>query len=211
MYALLFFSIVLFKSNRVISWFMVSLMAFILMYLESDILVSRVLRGLSCFFGGAFTYVMYKKISQHQPSYVFGSLVEALLVVLVVLTVQSEFEYRPIIAPILFFFTVLFFAFESGVLSKLFKIKPLQYTGKLSYSIYMIHAVLFLYFGAIVKVIQKVTGIEMILIIEGVEYTNFGNEFINNISVLLIISIVIYMSSITYNYVEIYGQKLGKR
>tara|TARA_R110002153_G_scaffold116833_1_gene260613 strand:+ start:3478 stop:4566 length:1089 start_codon:yes stop_codon:yes gene_type:complete len=211
LYALLFLSIVAFKKNRILSWVFISFIAFILMYFESEILVPTVLRGLSCFFGGAFTYVMYKKLSNFKPSYIVGSIVETMLLICIVLIVQSQVEYRSIIAPVLFFFTVLFFAFESGFFSTLLKAKPLQYAGKLSYSIYMTHAAILFCLISTAIILQKLTGIEMAPMIETTRYLSFGDSMINNLVVISILIIVLYISSLTYKYVEIGGQKLNKK
>jgi peptidoglycan/LPS O-acetylase OafA/YrhL len=211
MYALLFISIVLFKSNRVISWLILSSIAFILIYLDSEILVRTVFRGLSCFFGGAFTYVIYKKLSHLKPSYISGSTVEATLLISIVLIVQSKIEYRSLIAPLLFIFTVLFFAFESGFFSKQLKEKPLQYAGKLSYSIYMTHAAILFCLLSTAMVLQKITGIEMAPMIEEIRYLSFGGSIINNLVVILILAFVIYTSSLTYKYIELNGQKMNKK
>lgn len=208
MYALLFMSISLFKSKRVISWFVISIVAFALIYSESEVVVGEVLRGLSCFFGGAFTYVIYKKIAHFKPSYISGSIIEATLLVCIVLAVQSKLEYRSIITTVLFFFTILFFAFESGALSNLLKVKPLQYTGKLSYSIYMTHSAVLFCFTSTAMILQKITGIEVVSMIEGVRYLNFGST-INNVVIIFILSVVIYISSFTYKYIEIKGQELN--
>lgn len=211
MYALLYFSIALFKSNRVISWFVISLIAFLLIYSGSEIFVRSVLRGLSCFFGGAFTYVVYKKISHLKASYVSGSIVEAILLICVVLIVQSKIEYRSIIAPVLFFLTVLFFAFEAGVFSKLLKINSLQYAGKLSYSIYMTHVAIIFCLISVALVLQKITGVELAPIIGTSRFLNFGNSLINNMVVMIFLSIILYISSLTYRYIELYGQKLNSK
>jgi peptidoglycan/LPS O-acetylase OafA/YrhL len=211
MYALLFVSILLFKSHRVLSWLTLSVMAFILINLDSQILPLEVLRGLSCFFGGSFTYVIYKKIAYMKPTYIVGSIVEALLLIFIVLIVQSQIEYRSIIASLLFFLTVLFFAFESGIFSKLLKFTPFQYTGKLSYSIYMTHgAILFCLLSAAI-VLQRLTGIEMAPMIEMTRALNFGNSIINNLVIILILAIVIYISSLTYKYVELLGENARRK
>lgn len=209
LYVLLFFSITLFKSNRVLSWFLISTIALLLIFLESEILVSPVLRGLSSFFGGAFTYVVYKKLSHFKPSYVTGSIIEGVLLICVVLIVQSTIEHSSIIAPVLFLFTVLFFAFESGVFSDFLKIKPLQYAGKLSYSIYMTHAAILFCLTSTAMVLQKITGIEMAPMLDTTRFLNFGSSLINNIVVIIFLSIVIYISSLTYKYIERYSQKLA--
>jgi peptidoglycan/LPS O-acetylase OafA/YrhL len=170
MYALLFASIALFKSNRIISWFIISLIAFTLILLESKLLVTEVLSGLSCFFGGAFTYVVYKKIAHFKPSYILGSIVEALLLLSVFFIVESQSEFRSSLGPLIFILTVLFFAFESGFFSVLLKIRPFQYAGKLSYSIYMTHFVLLFYITALFKVLNSFTSIEMLPVIDDVRF-----------------------------------------
>lgn len=210
LYALLFLSIVVFKRNRILSWFFISFTALMLMYFQSELLVLKVLRGLSCFFGGAFTYVIYKKLSHLKPSYISGSIFEAILLTCVVLIVQSQIEHRSIIAPVVFFFTVLFFSFESGFFSTLLKVKALQYVGKLSYSIYMTHAAILFCLTSAAIVLQKVTGIEVAPMIETVRFINFGSNIINNLVVIIILVIVIYISSLTYKYVELKGQKLNR-
>lgn len=211
MYALLFFSIVLFKSYRVLSWFAVSLIAFFLIYIESDLLVINVLKGLSCFFGGSFVYVIYKQISHLKLSYVSGSFIEAILLMLVVLIVQSENSYRGIIAPVLFIISILFFAFEFGVFSKVLKARPLQYVGKLSYSIYMTHAAILFCLTSTAMVVQKIIGKEVAPVFEGTRFLDFGSSTINNLVVIAILGIVIYISSLTYKHIEIRGQKLNKK
>tara|TARA_R110002111_G_scaffold186906_9_gene252646 strand:- start:509 stop:1126 length:618 start_codon:yes stop_codon:yes gene_type:complete len=49
MYALLYGSIAAFKANRVVAWFFISIIAFFLIYTGSELLVSQVLSGLSCY------------------------------------------------------------------------------------------------------------------------------------------------------------------
>lgn len=59
--------------------------------------------------------------------------------------------------------------------------------------------------------LQKATGIEMALTLEGVRTLDFGGATINNLVVLAILLSVIYVSSLTYKYVELYGQNLNKK
>ncbi|MCF1428891.1 MAG: acyltransferase [Shewanella sp.] len=210
MYALLFASVVIFKSNRVISWLVISITSLILITLKSEILVGEVLRGLSCFFGGAFTYAIYKKLYHLKPSFILGSVIETILIISVVLVVQSQIEHRSIIASVIFCITVLFFAYESGLLSNFLKVKPLQYAGKLSYSIYMTHAAILFCLTSIAMILQKITGFEIAPMIETTRFLNFGGGLINNVVVIGILAIVVYISSLTYEYVEIAGQRLNE-
>lgn len=210
-YALLFLSIILFKSYKIASWFLISLIAFILIYLESSVLVPTVLAGLSCFFGGSFTYIIYKKISRIKPSYVLGSFIEAILLICIILIVQSKIDYRSIIAPVLFMLTVLSFAFESGLFSKLFKVKVLQYAGKLSHSIYMTHAAILFCLTAIAMILQKIMGVEIAPMVGTDRFLDFGSSSINNLVIAVILSLVIGLSTLTYKYIEVKGQKLNKK
>ena len=206
-YAIFFLTISTFKYKQMICWMLISILSFILIISESDILVSQVLRGLSCFFGGAFTYFIYKNISHLKPSYIIGSIVETFLLLGIVLTVQSNINFLSVISSVLFLFTVLFFSFESGVFSKILKIRVLQYTGKLSYSIYMTHSVVFLFLGALLKVVDSVTDLKIRTITDNVEYMNFGNSLVNNIAVIIILCIVVYISSLTHKHIEIRFKK----
>jgi peptidoglycan/LPS O-acetylase OafA/YrhL len=211
MYVLLFISVFSFNFNQTISWLSISIVAFVLIYSNSEALTGEVLRGISCFFGGAFTYSIYKRLSHLEPPYISGSIIEAIFIICIILIVQSEVEYRSIFASLLFFCTVFFFAFESGAFSKLLKIKPLQQAGRLSYSIYMVHAAILFCLTSVAMIIQKITGIEMAPMIEAKRSLNFGGDMINNVVVIVIISVVIYVSSLTYKYIEINGQRLNKK
>jgi len=51
----------------------------------------------------------------------------------------------------------------------------------------------------------------MALTLEGVRTLDFGGATINNLVVLAILLSVIYVSSLTYKYVELYGQNLNKK
>jgi peptidoglycan/LPS O-acetylase OafA/YrhL len=211
MYALLFLTIVSFKKHTVSSWFFLSLIAFILIYAESTILVRQVLRGLSCFFGGAVTYIVYKKISHLKLNYILGSLSEITLIALVIFIVQSDIEYRSVVGPMIFFVTVLTFSYESGIASQVLKVKFFQYFGKLSYSIYMVHVGVLSCLGIFTIVLEKYFDIESRVNIEDVVHFTFGNSITNNLAVLIIVAIVIFISSLTYKYIELPGQRLNKK
>jgi len=184
---------------------------FALIATKSEVFVSPVLRGLSCFFGGTFTYVIYLKIINIQINKWLASLIEGLLLLLVIIVVQKQFEYRSIIAPLIFFAVVLFFAFESGGISNLLKKAFFLTAGKLSYSIYMTHYALLSCLKALMMIIQKLTGNETAQLIGGVRILTSGNIIINNLIVFLFIGLVIFCSSLTHRYIEVKWQEIGKR
>lgn len=211
MYALLFLSIRIFKTNKVTTWLFIFFITFIIMIFGWGDSILIVLKGLSCFFGGCCTYVIYKKLAHFKPSFILGSLVELILIIIVVWVIQSKFKYGDIVNPLLFFCTVLFFAFECGAISNLLKTKPLQYAGKLSYSIYMTHAAILFCIISLTMMIQKITSIEIAPFINGYRYFDFGSPFLNNMVASIILCIAIFISSLTYKYVEIFSQNYLKR
>lgn len=208
MYALFFGSIVASKSNKVIVWLTSSLAAFALIYLKSSLVTQEVLRGISCFFGGAFTYwVFMKTATKIKLNVAIGTCLELVLLSLIVIVVQSTFDHRSSVASILFIITVFFFAFEFGAISKTLRVKPFQIIGKLSYSIYMTHAAILFCITSTAIILQKVTGKAFAPIFEDVRHLDFGHSLINNAAVFTVVIVVISISSITYNYIELTGQR----
>ncbi|MCK5727349.1 MAG: acyltransferase [Thiotrichaceae bacterium] len=213
LYALLFLSITLLGSIKKILWTVVPIIAFYLIAIESDLLVSSVLRGLSCFFGGALTYLLYRQIAHWQPPKLLGNLLEIMVLVAVIITVQTQFQfqYSAIVASLLFYIVTLIFAFESGCLSKLLKVNIFQYLGRISYSIYMTHSAIIFCVTSIVFLIQKITKTDLTLMVGHNRFLDLGSTTINNLIVILTIALVIVASHFTYKYIELKGQEWGKK
>ena len=102
-----------------------------------DIALARCLAG---FVTGAFIHALWTEIPDLKIP--FASALELATVVIVFLAVSYlPADYGILVIPI-FAATVLLFAYESGVVSRWLKRKPGQVLGELSYSIYMVHALL---------------------------------------------------------------------
>ncbi|WP_394243925.1 acyltransferase family protein [Vibrio astriarenae] len=209
MYALLFFSIFVFRMNRVSIWVVVSLLSFYLLYTKSVTVPGEVLRGLSCFFGGAFFYSVYQKMSRIRLSYKVATILELALLSAIVIVIQSKYEYRSIAVSVLFMLAVLLLAFEGGFFSSMLMKSSMQTLGVLSYSVYLTHGVLLLYFRAFLTVLDEFTLIELMPMVENVKYMNFGSTLANNMGVLLILAMSVLISKYTYEYIEKVGQDLG--
>lgn len=209
MYALLFFSVVIFRKNKVLSWLAISLIAFAFLFIRSDLVPSEVLRGLSCFFGGAFFHCVYLRISKVNLTYRTASLLELMLLVIIIGMIQFKHDYRSIVVSALFMLAVLLLAFESGFFSRLLMKQPLQTLGILSYSVYLTHGVLLLYFRAMLTILDEHTTVALMPVIDGVRYMNFGSASANNMGVLLILGMSVLLSRYTYRYIEVPGQRLG--
>ncbi|WP_318519198.1 acyltransferase family protein [Photobacterium leiognathi] len=212
MYALLFLSVIIFKSYKILSWGFISIIAFIALYLELYFPTLSVLRGVSCFFGGATIYSLYRLFSDKiKVSFVIGTLLESILILCVYFNVSYGFEYKEIVTPLLFCLVVLFFSFEFGGISYILKSKVPQLIGKLSYSIYMTHYAIIFCLTSIAMVGKKLTGIEMVKTIGGSRTLDFGSTINNNLVVIFILFIVISVSNLTYKYIELKGQELYKK
>jgi len=140
-----------------------------------------------------------------------ASTIEVLLILLVIVVVQSEFEYRSIWATLVFFLTVLCFSLQQGRLSSMLQQASLQFLGRLSYSIYMTHAAVIYLFTSFSLLLQKMTGIQMMSAVEGVRFFDTGHALWNNLLVASLLASVLLCSCWTYRFIEIRGQAFGKR
>ncbi|HIF9177146.1 TPA: acyltransferase family protein [Photobacterium damselae] len=211
MYILLFITIIFFKGKKHLSWIFISLIMLYGLFIDTKQLRLEVLLGLSSFFGGAFVYTIYRKIAHIKLDFKIASLLEIILLLLVGCVVCFDFSHRTVYAILLFFIVVPFFAFDSGIISYFLKKKPFQLIGKLSYSIYMLHAAFLFCFISVIMILQKVTGMELAPMFGEVRYLTVGNIWLNNLLVLSVIGLIIASANVTYKFIEVKGQQLGKR
>ncbi|MCK5925370.1 MAG: acyltransferase, partial [Methylococcales bacterium] len=210
LYVLLFPTIAILARFKKIIWIFIVAMSFYLIVSKENIFVDEVLRGISCFFGGALTNLLYRKIHHYKLTKIYGSLLEIMILLTVVIVVQSKFQYQNIVATLLFYVVVLIFAFESGVVSSGLKLKFFQVLGILSYSIYMTHAAILFCFISTLMVLQKLTGLELTIMKGQVRFLTSGNEMLNNLLLLILLSFIVWLSQYTYKYIELKGQQLGR-
>jgi len=116
-------------------------------------------------------------------------------------------EKLSIVAPIIFALTVYVFSFEQGYVSNLLKGKIFQELGKWSYSIYMIHALIILIMGRGVNLIEKLSGhsfyIKHVTEVSNTELIYYYSPYLMDFLTLVFLGILIYISSLTYKYIEL--------
>lgn len=212
MYIIFFFTLFIKSDFKYIVWFLFSVISFY-MIIENFGIMSEVVRGLSCFFGGALVYLFYKKtnLKFEKINAKLFSIIEFLLIFLIIYIISYIEEYKAIYASLTFLIIVFFFAFEKGILSSILKISFFQFCGKLSYSIYMTHALILWCLGIFAKLLGLILKKSFEIKIEEVLHIDFGNIFINNFVVFLILFIVVVISIFTYKYIEVKGQEFGKK
>ena len=212
MYIIFFFTLFIKSNFKYIIWFLFSFLSFF-MIINSFGIMNEIVRGLSCFFSGALTYLIYKKFNMkfEKISSKYFSLLEILLIILIIYIISYIEEYKAIYASLTFLLIVFFFAFEKGFLSIILKVSFFQLFGKLSYSIYLTHFAIIYCYHSIALILEKILNENFRHKVENVMYHDFGNSFINNFVVLFILFIVFLISMFTYKYIEVKGQEFGKK
>lgn len=213
MYFIFFGTCVVFNRLKLFSCLLVSVLAFIMLYTGSDILREHVLRGLSCFFAGTLIYVLYNRTSKYlsEVGAKFFTLLEGLVLVAVYFVVSSDFENRSIIASLVFCITVFVFAFDRGALSVFLQKYVFRKCGELSYSIYMTHTAILFCMQSVIMIVEKVYSLPLTSMIGDTRYLTTGSPLVNNIVVLLVLVLVVYLSTLTYKYIECQGIAIGKK
>ena len=214
----IFFSTLIFKGIfRYILWFAIASTAtflFVNNYLTADyILSSSVPRGLSGFFAGSTTYLLYNKTYktiQFKP--IVYSVCEFILFITLIFVIASDIANKSLVLIFLFSSSIYVFAYEKGLLSKFLSTSIFKSIGKLSYSIYMTHASILLIILTGYITTEKALHWQLVTpLANGIKMIDFGNSFGNNINIILILTIVVYCSNLTYRYIEIPGLELGRK
>lgn len=212
MYLLFALIVLLAFRARYLLWAVVSVVAFMDLLMGSAFFTLPAAKGLSCFFAGALAYLLYRKLSKAWvPGYRLMSVVELVSVALVVALLSSNLEARSLMCTLLFCVTVVVFAFDKGLLSQCLGNRLFGFLGKLSYSIYMTHAAVLFCFVSLFIVAQKFLGRPLAPTISGTRFLDSGSVSVNNMIVCAVIVCVVLVSALTYKYVELPGQKFGRR
>ena len=208
---MIFFITLLFKSYlKEISWFVISLSMFTFIVIHFNI-EQAILRGLSSFFLGALVYLVYKtfhtkvSLSNH-----FFTFFEIVLFIAIYYVIASDIAYQSIVVSVLFAVSVWVFSFEQGYISSFLKHKIFLYFGKLSYSIYMVHVLILFGFIWVILLIEKIFTVKFIVIVNGMTYIDLGHPMYNNLLIVFLLGIILFVSSLTYKYIEKTGQNWGK-
>lgn len=198
--------------NRFLMFAAISLLAFVLIFSENEPLVERAMLGLSCFFAGNITYVVYLLIrDKWAPKPWLATVLECAILYATYWIVMNDFDFRSPIGSLTFCGLVLLFAFEGGLVSAFLKTGLFVLLGKLSYSIYMTHAALLFCLSTVFIVAQKVTGLELAPMIGGQRFMDTGSELANNLLVIVVAVACVILAAFAHKYIEMKGYELGKR
>lgn len=169
-----------------------------------------------CFFIGCMVLMLFEN-TRHRFSDKSLRLLEWSSLALVIVFVSNASSWQiKLFSPLVFGLTVYVFAFERAEVSALFKCRPLQYLGALSYSIYMIHESILIVCGSALNILQKKLGFNIL----GSYWSNdFSTSFpvwqleqrhYLDISTVLYLVVVVFLSGLTYKFIEKRGGSLVK-
>lgn len=211
-YMLFAATVLMASARRYLLWTVIALVGFALLYRQIDVLTVYAQKGVGCFFGGALAYAFFSRLRGWiAPGFALLSVLEALAAIAIWWVLTSDLPQKVLAASAVFCVTIVLFAFDGGALSRVLKHEFFARLGRLSYSIYLTHlAVLFFVISAFM-VVQKKTGFEAAPMLGDIRYLDTGHVWLNNLLLLLILTVVVTISTATYHYVELRGQSVGRQ
>ncbi len=164
-------------------------------------------RCLGGFYTGVIAAYLYGKFAplllagqQKLSGRVFGVLASLnemiVLSIMIVFVIFFPGKAQFFIAPVALLF-VLVFAFDLGVISRFMATRPLQYIARISYSIYMVHVLISIFFSIFAE-----------RILPGLAGPNWNaTEVGGDLLLIPYLATVIFVAHFTYKYVEMPGRK----
>ncbi|TCM57769.1 peptidoglycan/LPS O-acetylase OafA/YrhL [Rhizobium sp. PP-F2F-G48] len=160
------------------------------------------------FFTGNLTYDLYLRL--RDKPYLTGTAPE--LVATTIMVLLFWFKPRYVAADIIAFgVAILLFSFERGQISRLLRVRPLLLLGTLSYSIYLVHFIVFTILFAAVRIAQGRLGVDLIRFDGLHDRLDFGPAGLMDLVALAYIGVVLMFATITYRFVEEPGRRFFNR
>ncbi|HRK25431.1 MAG TPA: acyltransferase [Beijerinckiaceae bacterium] len=159
---------------------------------------------LRCLYGFFVGCVVYQAVMRRGSGRLAGTAAElgsvALLIGFMLLTGQNATSY---LAPLVFAVVVYVFAFERGIVSKLLATGPAQALGLWSYSIYMVHMLIFTVEKMVLGLVAKkaILGFAIVQVPTGRLWT-FDNLALDTALFTLQIVLTLAISKLTYDWIE---------
>jgi peptidoglycan/LPS O-acetylase OafA/YrhL len=157
------------------------------------------------FFVGVLTLFCYRFAGSR--GLLASSILEigSLLLVIMILIVGRDAGPITLIAPIVFAGMVFLFAQEGGVVSQLFKTRPLLWLGDRSYAIYMVH-----YFigDTFVRTLSFAGSVLRVHIVTDTALgVSFGDVFVTDVYVVLYMVAVLVCADLIHRAIELPGRR----
>jgi peptidoglycan/LPS O-acetylase OafA/YrhL len=176
-----------FRSLKVYAFGLVILMSAAFIVMHGEYLLAYdygFVRGLLCFNVGIFTFLFLRSRSKDLSVWEIPFLV--LLVGAMYVAHHAEFNLLKLIFPVIFSVGIIIFANSTGMVSRLLSSGPFQYLGRISYSIYLNHAIVLIMINVLLFRYLKLQP----------------TDFKVALSLITSIALTIAYSHFTYEFVE---------
>lgn len=159
------------------------------------------LRAIYGFFLGAATY---RLVQSGRVEITGGTGAEvAVVLALVSYLLSTGINVTSLLAPVIFSGVILFFSQGRGLLTRVLESRPIQALGLWSYSIYLVHALLFYGLRLVLVAVEKVTKLPLTAAGGGNERIfTFGNGAVDLLAIVALLAVTIAISAKTYRYIE---------
>lgn len=172
---------------------------------KPDLLVTFEGGFVRCIFGfgvGVATYHAFQRF--HGPR---GNLQELVALLATGAFVTLSSGYLTFLGPLVFAIMIYVLASQKGVVSRALRLRPFQFLGLTSYSIYMIHAFVQ---GRLGEVLQITRMVAIEVDPEGRTLLRAA-PIVSDVVTLVMLGLVIAGAYVTYRFVETPGQSLARR
>jgi hypothetical protein len=163
-----------------------------------------------CFFMlGYLCSVVWRRI-RHLPLPAASAVELAIVAIVVLLTSQADSATVRLLMPLAFGMAVLVFAFEGGMVSRLLSCAPMRILGQRSYSVYMIHILVFSVMGLFIRLAER--GLDVTLhsashLDTGLQFLlDFGSPWIMDALTIVQVLVVVWLAGFSYRHIEQAGQ-----
>ncbi|MBV1880905.1 MAG: acyltransferase [Pseudomonadales bacterium] len=160
-----------------------------------------ILRCCGGFYAGVFVYQMYKRVNIQLNAIAF-SLIEVVVLIGCYYSISiADTKDNQLLSFLMFSVAVFLLAIqEKGIVSRALNNKPFRFIGKLSYSIYMTHAIVASVWALVYIYILKLP-VQEIILPGGGSNKRIVSDYSLFINVALIV-VVVVISIFTYKYIE---------
>jgi len=197
--------------HRATMWLLISVAGFWSLASSAHVPTQYAARGLSCFFAGSITYTLFASVRDRlSPTSAVATLAEAASLIAVIVFLGNATGRDAPFTGVLFGLVILIFAFEKGNISKYLSARPLLHLGEISYCVYMIHYAILLIFVLGMTVASKITALPLAPVVDGIRFIDTGSVFLNNLTSLAVLGVVVCAAGLVRRYVELPGIRAGK-
>ncbi|HRJ68745.1 MAG TPA: acyltransferase [Beijerinckiaceae bacterium] len=156
-----------------------------------------------CLFGFFTGCLVYQAVQKGRPAWSGVTAEVAAVIVLVAFMLLTGRNATSLAAPIVFAGVVYVFAFERGPLSAALRTAPAQALGLWSYSIYMVHMLIFAVEKIALSVGEKVAALKLTSVVTPTgKFWTFNNGVLDTGFFAMQIALTLLASAITYRLIE---------